>query len=91
MKMTASYLIVNEPVHGAGNTIRSVLENICTVTLSKLDSGGFAVNYRFNHCFKKRHPMSYSNEYTEEEVLDDFYRTKVLNMARANGTIYLKR
>jgi len=86
------YLLVDTPKHGTGDTIQSVLEDILTVTIIKkeTDNPGWSVTYKLKYCYEKKSSISYGENYTEDEVRKDFYRTQGLAIAKANGFVLFK-
>lgn len=84
------YVLTQTPISDVGNSIVSVLKNVCEVTTTKKDDGSFKVYYKLKYTKQICAPRTYSSEYTEDEVIEDFYQTFVRDLVKVNGYVLFK-
>ncbi len=85
------YVLIDKPVLGACGSLLAVLEQVCTVYVTESDDGdGWDVTYRFIFCLENTRKYSYSKELTQREVYEDFFKTRVLEIAKRNGYVLFK-
>lgn len=85
------YLLIDSPDRGTGDTIQSVLEQVCEVYITKVGDEGFEVKYKFKYCYPSKSTYTYGNDWTEDEVRRDFYKNTILKVAKNNGYVLFKK